>query len=233
MPIPNPTNVETINEKQLELDVGIKRRWLPNCTQKICYKLHAQVYAQTASSRAKTFEFSVNSFSLLLLAGYGTPYLNYSQYAIADNNTSIDIAPGSRLRKDPLEKLNKLPFDPYKLANRLIGKLKVETNLLKFSNFVSTWSSLDFQFNTNDPFNNYKQYQFDILSKCAGTIPFDTAYAQPQDLDHVDIDANVAAAFRNEVYFPKPKSICPGECGDYLTLSSPLANGIVLKQPKQ
>jgi hypothetical protein len=228
IPNPNPYNVEAVVDKQLELGVGIKRRLTPNCTQNICYKLHAQVYAQTANSRAKVYEFSMNNLAnVLLLANFGTPFQNFSKYAVSNNNTSIDIAPGSRLRKDPLGLIYKLDFDVFKLVNGLAGKLVIDKNILKFSNFVPTYSSLDYQFNTNDPFNNYKSYQFNTLNRCSGTTPFDTAYAQPQDLDHVDIDANVANVFRNEVYFPKPKSVCAGECQDYLTLSSPLSNGAV------
>jgi hypothetical protein len=228
LPNPNIYDVEAIDERDKELDIGIKRRLFPNCTQIVCYKLHAQVYAQTASARSKTFEFNLNSNNILLNLVGGAPigYRNFKKYAVADNNTSIDIAPGSRLRKDPLGMINTLPFNVFKVVNLLAGKLKIDKNVLKFSNFVPTASSFDYTYPNLEPRNAYKNFQGVVLSKYAGTTPFDTVYAQSQDLDHVDIDVNVANSFRSEVYFPKAKSVCTDpDCPPYLTLNTNVPNG--------
>ena len=226
---------ETIDERDKVLDVGIKRRLLPNCTQFVCYQLHAQVYAQTASFRSKTYEFNLNSNNRLLKLIAAAPFgfRNFTKYAVTENNTSIDIAPGSRLRKDPLGMINTLPFDVFKIVNGLAGKLKIERNILKFINFVPTASSFDYTYPNLEPRNAYKNFQGVNLSKCAGTTPFDTVYAQAQDLDHVDIDVNVANAFRSEVYFPKAKSVCTNDCPEYLILDTPIPNGVKILKKAQ
>ena len=222
-----------INERDKELDLGIKRRIFPNCTQSFCYKLHAQVYAQTASIRSKSYEFDMATNNILLnVASNSFGIRSFIKYAQTTNNTSIDIAPGSRIRKDPLEKAEPWMLN---LAHVLIGKVNISTNNIKFSSFVPFISAIDYTFPNNEPYNAYKNFQGIILSKCAGTTPFDTVYAPTQDLDHVDINAYIANAFKSEVYYPKAKSPCAdANCPEYITLNSMiLRSQIVLKRAQK
>jgi hypothetical protein len=203
---PDPDNITAINERDKELDLGIKNRLFPNCSLPSCFKIHTQVFAQTSSVRYKTQEFKLNSSSLILSLFSGSwPYSTSTKYAQAENNNqSIDIAPGSRIRKDPLAMLKPWMED---VAWVLYGRIRIPTNSVKFSSFVPTISSVDYTFPNNETYNLYKNFTGVNLSKCAGTTPFDTVYAPIySDLDHVDIDAYIASVFRSEVYYPKAKS---------------------------
>ena len=229
LPVPNPDAVVAINEQDKELDLGIKRRIFPNCTQSFCYKLHAQVYAQTASNRSKTLDFSINSGNILLNLFSGD--FIFSKYAQTIDNTSIDIAPGARLRQNPLSLLT---TQIENIAFTLVGKINVQTNNLKFSNFVPTISSVDYTFPNNETYNTYKNFTGVNLSKCAGTTPFDTVYAPLYDLDHVDIDETIANSFRSEVYYPKVKSICNDlNCPEYLTLNTLIPHSQIILRKAQ
>lgn len=234
---PDPDKITAIDERNKELDLGVKNRIFPNCNLPSCFKIHAEVFAQTASFRYKTQEFKLNSSSLLLALFSGSwPYSTSTKYAQAYNsNQSIDIAPGSRIRKDPLTKLDELSTLMEGIAWVLVGKIRVPTNSVKFSSFVPTISSIDYTFPNNETYSLYKNFTGINLSKCAGTTPFDTVYAPTQDLDHVDIDSYIAGAFRSEVYYPKAKSSCSnGDCPEYLTLNSSIPHSqIVLKKAQK
>ncbi len=233
-PSPNPDNIPAINERDKELDLGIKRRIFPNCTELYCYKLHAQVYAQTASIRHKSYDFDMFTNNILLyVASNSFGVRSFVKYAQTTNNTSIDIAPGSRIRKDPLEKAEPWMLN---LAHVFIGKVNISTNNIKFSSFVPFISAIDYIFPNNEPYNAYKNFQGIILSKCAGTTPFDTVYAPTQDLDHVDINAYIANAFKDEVFYPKAKSPCsnPLDCPETITLNLLIPhNQLVLKKAQK
>lgn len=217
---PNGDTPAPINEKTLETDLGIKRRRLEFCNANICYKLHTQVYAQTASSRYKTNEFTVNSTNLLTLAaaGFSFPFFTKSEYAIAENGTSFDIAPGSRLRQNPLGLAETNTVQG--LSAIFIGPIKISTNILKHTNFIPTTSSVAYTFPNGESFDIYKNFTGVNLSKCAGTTPFDTVYAPAYDMPHVAIDQFIANSFRAEVYNLKNKSYCSGDCPDYINLTS-------------
>ena len=222
---PDPTTITAINERDKILDVGIKNRLFPDCNQPNCFKVHAEVFAQTSSVRHPTQIFELNSGSLLLSLFSGSwPYSTSIKYGQAENgNQSIDIAPGSRIRKDPLAMLKPWMED---IAWAMFGRVRIPTNSIKFSNFVPTISAVDYTFPNNETYNLYKNFTGVNLSKCAGTTPFDTVYAPiSYDLDHVDIDAYIASVFRSEVYFPKAKSVCADpNCPPYLTLNSAIPN---------
>ncbi|MFN8431892.1 MAG: hypothetical protein U0V04_18060 [Spirosomataceae bacterium] len=217
---PNGDVPAAINEKLLEADLGIKRRRLAFCNANLCYKLHTQVYAQTASNRFKTNDFTVNTTNLLTLAaaGFPFPFFTKTQYSVAENGTSFDMAPGSRLRQNPLDLAEGNVVQA--LSAIFIGPLKISTNILKHTNFIPTTSSVAYTFPNGESFNIYKNFTGVNLSKCAGTTPFDTVYAPSYDMPHVAIDQFIANSFREEVYNLKNKSYCSGDCPDYINLTS-------------
>ena len=224
---PNGDVPAAINEKLLEADLGIKRRRLQFCNANLCYKLHTQVYAQTASNRFKTNEFTLNTTNLLTIAaaGFTFPFFTKSEYAVAANGTSYDMAPGSRLRQNPLDLAegNTVKI----LSAIIIGPLKISTNILKHTNFIPTTSSAAYTFPNGEPFDIYKNFTGVNLSKCAGTTPFDTVYAPTYGMPHVAIDQYIANAFREEVYNLKAKSYCSGDCPEYANLTQNPATPIV------
>lgn len=216
---PNDWDAVPINEKDLEADLGIKRRRLQFCNANICYKLHTQIYAQTSSNRHQTNVFTLNTTNLLTIAaaGFTFPFFSKNQYAVAENGTSFDIAPGCRLRQNPLDLAD---GDVVKaLSAIVIGPIKISTNNLRHTNFIPTTSSVAYTF-PNESFSIYKNFTGVNLSKCAGTTPFDTVYAPSYDMPHVAIDQYIANAFRNEVFYLRAKSVCTGNCPESIVSSS-------------
>lgn len=230
---PNNFDAVPINEKDLEADLGIKRRRLAFCNANICYKLHAQIYAQTASNRYQTSSFTVNSTSLLLLAaaGFSFPFFAKNEYAVSENGTSYDIAPGSRLRQNPFELVNgsveilKADVPIPVISAIMVGPIKISTNNLRHSNFIPTESSVAYTFPNNETFSVYKNFTGVNLSRCAGTTPFDTVYAPSYDMPHVGIDEYIGNAFKNEVYHLRSKPVCTNECPEYI-VSSDFLTGV-------
>lgn len=225
--VPNPPNnfdAVPIDEKDLEADFGIKRRRLSFCNANLCYKLHAQIYAQTASNRNVTNVFTVNSTNLLnIVAGFQFPFFAKSLYAVNENGTSLDVAPGARLRLNPLElaegNITKV------LSAILVGPIKISTNNLRHSNFIPTTSSVAYTFPNSETPSFYKNFTGVNLSRCAGTTPFDTVYAPPYDMPHVAINDFIANAFRAEVFTIKAKPVCSFECPEYI-VSSDFLSGV-------
>jgi hypothetical protein len=219
-PSPNPDEIPPLGEKDKTADLGIKRRGIIGlCNSNICYKLRTQVYAQTASNRNPTNVFQINNVGLLNFLTFTPPFANFTQYAVADNNTSYDIAPGARLGFG-VTKLTegKLPIPL--IIGLAFGPLKISTDILEYNNFVPTESSVVYTFPNSETFSIYKNFNGVNLSKCAGTTEFDTVYAPAQDMRHVSIDAYIASAFREEVYNIKNASYCSGDCPDYVTITS-------------
>ena len=145
-------------------------------------------------------------------------------YTQSANNTSYDIAPGARFGVDPLSSINSWVRA---FAFIVTGHLKIDENLIAHTNFIPTFSSVAYTFPNNEPFNIYKNFSGVNLSRCAGTTPFDTVYAPSVDLNHVDINIDIAKWFLDEILNPKSISVCASDCPEYLTLSSPLPNGTV------
>jgi hypothetical protein len=231
---PNDNPPPAIDEKDLEADFAIKQRRLSFCNANICSKLHTQIYAQSASNRSITNAFTLNTLNLTLIAaaGYTFPFFTKYQYAVAENGTSFDIAPGSRLRQNPLAMANGtveiLDFDVSipALAAILTGPIKISTNILSFSNFIPTTSSVAYTF-PNESFNVYKNFTGVNLSRCAGTTPFDTVYAPPYDMIHVGINEYIANSFRNEVYHLRGKSVCPGDCPEFIVSNAQIPGNTI------
>jgi hypothetical protein len=145
-------------------------------------------------------------------------------YTQSQNNTSYDLAPGARFGVDPLSVVNGWVKA---FAFIITGHLKITDNLLPHTNFIPTFSSVAYTFPNNEPFSVNKSFIGVNLSKCAGTTPFDTVYAPAADLNHVQINEEIANWFKSEIFTPKPKSTCAGDCPDYLTLTTPLPNGAI------
>jgi hypothetical protein len=226
--VPNPPNnfdAVPINEKDLEADFGIKRKRLAFCNANLCYKLHAQIYAQTSSNRHKISSFTVNSTNLLTLAvaGFPFPFYTKNEYAVAENGTSYDIAPGSRLRLNPFDLVEDNTTKA--LAAIVVGPIKISTNNLKHSNFIPTESSVAYTFPNSESFSIYKNFTGVNLTRCAGTTPFDTVYAPSYDMPHVAINQFIASAFRSEVFNIKSKPVCSNECPEYI-VSSDFLSGV-------
>lgn len=218
-PVSNP-DIPPIDEKDLTADLGIKRRGIIGlCNSNLCYKLRSQVYAQTASNRNATNVFQINNVGLLNFLTFTPPFVKFTQYAVADNNTSYDIAPGARLGFG-LTRLTQGELPIPAIIGLAFGPLKISTDILEFNNFVPTESSVGYTFPNNESFNIYKNFNGVNLSKCAGTTPFDTVYAPANDMQHVSIDAYIASAFREEVYNLKNASFCSGDCPDYVNLTA-------------
>ncbi|UBM58095.1 hypothetical protein LAG90_14915 [Marinilongibacter aquaticus] len=231
---PNPDQIPTINDKGMEADMGIKRRGLFGlCNSTLCYKLRTQIFAQTASNRNPTNKFVINTTNLLNFLTFTPPFVAFNQYAVAENGTSYDIAPGSRLGFGLRRFLDNAVIDKKNInvtvsdiIHGAFGKVKVAKDVLEYTNFVPTVSSSAYTFPNNEAFSIYKNFNGVNLSRCAGTTPFDTVYAPSQDMQHVSIDAYVAGAFREEVYNLKARSSCGADCPEHLVLnsSSPTAN---------
>ena len=218
----SPPEIPNINEKDKYFDMGLKRIGLPGCTSQLCYVLEAKAYAQSQNGRYKTLDFYVNALTAPLhWVSPGVPFISNTRYAFPENGTSHDIAPGSRLRQDPIEKnIGKNAINIYNFTNGLLfgaagTLLQFPTNNLKYVNFIPSISSAAYIFPANEPRNLYKNFTGVNLRKCAGTTPFDTVYAFADDMPHVGINSLIANAFRNEVNFPKAKSTCAGDCLDY------------------
>lgn len=225
---PQPDNggksVPSISSCETEIDFGIKRRLLPNCTQNYCYKTHTQTYLQTEATRCKSMDFTVNNESnLLKLIFGGGQFTTKSYYTQNANSTSYDLAPGARFGANPLDAINAW-INAYSFA--ITGKLKISKNIVQYNNFIPTVSSVAYTFPNDESFSIYKNFTGINLSKCAGTTPFDTVYAPISDLDHVQINKEIANWFRSEIYYPKSSSICVNnDCPPYLTLNTPVPVG--------
>jgi hypothetical protein len=218
LPPASSPDIPPIFDKGELSDLGIKRRGLLGlCNTNLCYKLRTQVYAQTASNRSITMEFRLNHIGLLNLASFTLPFVPFRKYAIAENGTSYDIAPGARLGFG----LERATEKPIPLISWLaVGPLKVSNNTLPFTNFVPTVSSSAYILQASETPNIYKNFNGVGISKCNGTTKFDTVYAPATDMQHVSIDEYIASAFREEVYNLKSKSYCSGDCPDYINLTS-------------
>jgi hypothetical protein len=227
----NGENIPAINGCDQELRFGFKRRFTPFCDADYCYKMKIDVFAQTENARCKSHEITMNSANipLFLLAGF-FPFLTFTNYTQSQNNTSFDLAPGSRMRKNPLAAVT--PAINVILSGLVGGLLSIPLNTVKYTNFVPTISAAAYTFPNNEPFNIYKNFNGVNLSRCAGTTPFDTVYAGSEDLDHVAINSTIAAAFRSEVFYPKPKSVCSGGCPDYLVSQATIGGSINFKAKK-
>ena len=222
-PPPVPTTFEAMYSCDYELDFGIKHRLSKNCTSASCYKMHSQSYTQTSGARCKSLDFTVNNNTPLLKMVFGGAgnFTTQSLYTQNQNNTSYDIAPGAKFGVNPLNIVDNWA----KVFGAIItGHLRITKNLIPHTNFIPTVSSVAYSFPNNEPFNIYKNLAGITLSRCAGTTPFDTAYAPSKDLNHVEITEEIANWFRNEIYYPKPISICSLPCQDYVNLSNPLPN---------
>ena len=214
----NPS--EVITEKSKYLDFGIRRQITLNCNNNNCYKIHAQSYAQSANGRFKTHEFNVNIIATPLF-GYLTgtiPFVPVVKYNLPENGMSYDVAPGARLRINPFEDIEKpttvkwINFTSGILTGIASGTFAVSKNNVKLLNFIPSYSSTGYIAQPNEPRNIYKSFAGVNLSRCAGTTVFDTVYAFNTDMLHVDIDQNIANAFRNEVYNLKTRPVCANEC---------------------
>jgi hypothetical protein len=221
---PNPQEIPPITEKDEYLDFGIKRKLALGCNLNICYKLHVQSYAQSANGRFKTHQFTLNSFvPLIQLFAPTLPFIATTKYNVPENNNSYDVAPGSRLRMNPFAKFesgkthNWINFIGVLAGGIASPTLVFNKNNVKFINFIPTISSIAYTYPNNETRNLYKNFTNVNLTRCAGTTPFDTVYAYGTDMLHVDIDRNIAAAFRSEVYFNKTRAVCQGDCPEYIT----------------
>jgi hypothetical protein len=233
-PIPTPAGFEPLYSCGYELDFGIKKRLRKNCNSPSCFKTRSQSFTQTSGVRCKSLDFSVNNnTNLLKLVFGGGKFTELSLYTQNENNTSYDIAPGARFGSDPLDVIDNWIKG---FAFIITGHLKIDNNLIPQTNFIPTVSSVAYSFPNNEPFSVYKNFQGITLSRCAGTTPFDTVYAPMQDLNHVQINEEIANWFRSEIYFPKPISSCvnPNDCPPYLTLNSAIPNNSrVLKKAQK
>jgi len=224
-PVPTPSGFEPLYSCGYELDFGIKKRLRKNCSSPSCFKTRSQSFTQTSGTRCKSLDFTVNNnTNLLKLIFGGGQFSNQSLYTQNQNNGSYDLAPGARFGVDPLNIIDNWVKG---FAFIVTGHLKVDNNLIPNTNFIPTVSSVAYTFPNNEPFSVYKNFDGITLSKCAGTTPFDTVYAPMQDLNHVQINEEIANWFRSEIYFPKAISSCvnPNDCPEYLTLNSAVPNG--------
>jgi PGAP1-like protein len=227
IPAPNTYDAVPINQKDKIADFGVVPWVLPFCNSNICYLLNAQVYAQTSSNRSKANVYAIKYTTLLTMAflsGGNLPFLPRTQYAVAQNGTSLDVAPGSRLRQNPLGQLEGFLLNS--LVSSVGAKIKISTNSLKHSNFIPTFSSVGYTWPNGEVPNNYKDFTGIVLSKCAGTTVFDTAYAPNIDMPHVAINQYIAESFRTEIYNLKSKSVCSSPCPDYVNLNAITPSGI-------
>jgi hypothetical protein len=220
----NPPEIPNINEKDKYLDVGMRRLGTPGCNLSLCYMFEGRLFAQSEAGRYKTQEFFVNSVTNLWnIITPGVPVIGSTKYAYPENGNSYDVAPGSRLRQDPIAKNLPPNFNAYwSIGNAITAgglgtTLATSLNNLKWINFIPSISSSGYTFPNLEPRNLYKSLVGIDMTRCAGTTPFDALYAYGDDMLHVDINLNIANAFKSEVYFPKPKLICPGGCPDYIT----------------
>ena len=231
LPVPNPDNIPPILSCDKNLDVGIKYRpivFIP-CFLDQCYKMRLETYISTDNTRCLSLDYSLNNSKLFNLIGPNYfPYLSKKTYTQSTSFGNLDRAPGARFGSDPFEAL--------KTAHKAIalvvsGPYSEPKNNLRFGNFIPTTSAAAYTFPNGEALNYNKDFTGVTLSKCAGTTPFDTVYLQNEDLEHVQIDKNIADAFRSEIYFPKPKSVCStNNCPEYVTLGtaqSPSSSGTI------
>jgi pimeloyl-ACP methyl ester carboxylesterase len=225
LPSPNPQAFAPINPCGQEIDFGITKRLNPSCSSPYCYKTQSQTFAQTESGRCPSMEFRVNNNTNLLQIIFGGGNFTTKSFSTLNANyTSFDAAPGARFGADPISSINNW-IKTYSFI--VFGNLKIGQNIISSNNFIPTFSSAAYTYPNNEVFSSYKGYQGINLSKCAGTTPMDTVYAPATDLNHVQINEQIAKWFKSEIYFPKPISTCGGNCPDYVNLSNPLPNGTV------
>jgi hypothetical protein len=205
--------------------VKIKRRFSPFCWD--CDKLNITTFAQSDANRCKSSETYINSNADVLqwLLGRGGDHIdnNFTYYSQpVFTNKSFDKAPGSKFGPEAEMEISGL----FKTLSWIFtGQLQLPKNLMPQSNFVPSYSAIDYAFPNGETFDIYKGYQGITLSKCAGTTPFDTVYALESDYNHARIDKELLEVFRNEIYNLKSKSICAGGCPEYVNISTPLPNG--------
>jgi hypothetical protein len=220
----NPPEIPNIAAKDKYLDIGMRRLGTPGCNLSLCYLWESRLFAQSEVGRYKTQEFYVNSVTNLWnFISPSLPVIGNTKYAYPETGFSYDVAPGSRLRQDPIAKNLPPNFDAYWsignaiLAGGLGTTLITSTNNLKWMNFMPSISSSAYTFPNNEARNLYKNFIGVPMTRCEGTTPFDAVYAYSDDMLHVDINLNIANAFKSEVYYPKAKLTCPGGCPDNIT----------------
>ncbi len=204
-----------------EFELAVKRRLLPNCTAPYCYKMRTQVFAQTDNSRCESMQFKVNNnANLLEMVFGGGQFSEKTTYTLPSfDNNSYDIAPGGVFGADAEMDIDTLKF----LQWILTGKVVLNNKLMN-TNFVPTVSSVAYTF-PNEPYKIYKNLSGIPLSSCAGTTPFDTAYAPSSDIAHAQYDGQLISWFRDEIYNLKGKSVCSSNCPEYLNLTNNLPSG--------
>jgi hypothetical protein len=213
---------EIITPCQQEFELEIIKNKNPVCTSN-CDIVRIKAYTQTESNRCESLDFAVNNkTNLFKLVFGGGQFKQQKFYTLPFNNQSYDIAPGGNFGADADVDIE---GDQIKGLNKILDKvtskqLGVPLNLLPFTNFMPTMSSVDYTFPNSESYNIYKNFTGVNLTKCAGTTPFDTVYAPlDKDLGHARNDERLINAFRNEIY-NLPNSICAGNCQDYITLNS-------------
>jgi hypothetical protein len=189
----------------------------------LCWFSFPATPPKKTSTKGKCLQQRYETLHILNFLTFTAPFKKFRQYAVADNGTSYDIAPGARLgfgfAKITGGDAIGIPIPV--LIGVAFGTLQIPTDNLPHANFVPTISSAAYTFPNSEGFSIYKNFAEVNLSKCAGTTPFDNVYAPARDMFHVTIDGYIANAFRTEVYTKRDKSYCSGDCPDYVIIAAP------------